>query len=151
LSLLISMNYFLAVFQLPKLKKEKSNKTELVVSTYNIQGFGYGQIDLTVQLLSDFMKEKKVDILCFQEFGFSENFTADSIKQRFKFLPYQVITGNEKAGFGMAIFSKYPIVRSTIIRLKQRNVFRHPLQQRHYKSCEFSHANHQFQSVEISN
>jgi len=118
LSLLISMNYFLAVFQLPKLKKEKSNKTELVVSTYNIQGFGYGQIDLTVQLLSDFMKEKKVDILCFQEFGFSENFTADSIKQRFKFLPYQVITGNEKAGFGMAIFSKYPIVRSTIIRFK---------------------------------
>lgn len=122
-SLMISIGYIGAVFQLPTHARHANypKDSRLIIATYNVKGFQYGQTALTVNLIADFLAENKVDILCLQEFDVTPEFPEDKIKNVLDFLPYQSIVQGEKTGFALAIFSKYPISKSYKIKFRAEN------------------------------
>lgn len=117
ISLIISIGYIGSVFHIPGLSKSEStlNNSTIKICSYNIHGFKYGKIDLTVQMISGFMRDNNVGILCLQEFDSTSEYNANSIKAQFHFLPYKTIVYSEQPGFALAVFSKYPILHSSRI------------------------------------
>jgi endonuclease/exonuclease/phosphatase family metal-dependent hydrolase len=92
------------------------------VMQYNIRAFGIFEYtsDSTEKKLYSLLRDKKPDILAFEEFfvrNFENGVVTDSIKKALKsnyhyFKPFQI---TEKDSAGNAIFSKYPIVNSGAI------------------------------------
>jgi len=118
IALLLNLEFINSVYQIP-LKHHKTLEyanTGIVAATYNVKGFYHGQRPLTVSMISDFMKEKNVDILCLQEMDFDTTFTVDSIARAFNNLPYRAVALSEREGFNLMILSKFPIIHSTRIR-----------------------------------
>lgn len=116
-ALLLNLGFISSVYQVPlKHNKSKDVNPRIVTATYNVKGFCHGQRSLTVSMISDFMKEKNVDILCLQEMDFDTTYTVDSIARAFHYLPYRAIALSEREGFNLMILSKFPIIHSTRIR-----------------------------------
>lgn len=113
-SILINIGFIGSVYQISRNKNEVglNEKTKITICTYNIKGLKYGNIDLTCQLISEFAEKMKVDLLCFQEFDTASGFSVDSIKNKFKNLEYKSIVFGNKPGFGLAVFSKFPIIKT---------------------------------------
>jgi endonuclease/exonuclease/phosphatase family metal-dependent hydrolase len=130
-AILIGWNNLSAFIQLP-LKpansKEKSKKTTLKVMTYNVRAFNkykwirnnnsYYQI---VQLV----KNDNPDVICFQEF-YEKGKSEHSVDNIFKLLQphkyyFASYSYNERkpSNFGIATFSKYPIVNKGKLSFKQ--------------------------------
>jgi endonuclease/exonuclease/phosphatase family metal-dependent hydrolase len=114
LALFLNISFIGAVYQFPFRKKnvERETDTKITLATYNVHGFYYGQRPLTVSMVSDFMKEKEVDVLCLQEMDFDSTYTVDSIRKAFHYLPYHSEALSEKIGFHLMVLSKYPILQS---------------------------------------
>ena len=137
--ILIIINILFAIFWLIKLKKQFilsslilalgwvistpfyqfSNKNtakndDLKVMSYNVRMFNHYKWndDLSItQKLFDFISEKNPDILSIQEFY-------DSDKISFSY-PYKYIKTKSKTNhFGLAIYSKYPIINSGSLNFK---------------------------------
>ncbi len=98
-------NYVVAWFQLGE--KDLSSENELSVMSYNVRMFNaYKWVDdaLIPEKIQAFVNEKDPDILVTQEHYIGET-------GKFKEFPYSYIKLKDKGSeFGMAIFSKYPIV-----------------------------------------
>jgi endonuclease/exonuclease/phosphatase family metal-dependent hydrolase len=118
LSIIANIGYLSSVLQIPdkNIKKQPIGINTLCLCTYNVQGFQYGQTDLTVGLIATFMKDRKVDILCLQEIDEETVIMATNLIENHDILPYHTIVPGEQPGFGLAVFSNYPICRSVHIR-----------------------------------
>ena len=118
IALILNIGFITSVYQFPK-RTNRAKNTEgshIRIGTYNVKGFYHGQRPLTVSLISDFMREKKVNILCLQELDSDSVYTVDSIAKAFSFLPYTTLAQSEIPGFNLMILSKYPSVNARKIR-----------------------------------
>lgn len=94
---------------------------ELNVATYNIQRGGRGGLQVTGPEIARFMEEKKVDILCFQEFPVANGAALKAITKIFRLFPYYKVTSSSPDGMHVALFSRYPILQSGEIRFPDEN------------------------------
>ncbi len=102
----------------------KSNQESLKILTYNVRLFNYYQwnADTTAQkqIISYILKEKP-DVVCFQEFVSIPGGMADlqHLKKQLSYLSYSHVDYTDavsgKMNFGMATFSRLPIVRKSTI------------------------------------
>ena len=114
ISLTINFNSVLGIIQirLEKSDSEILNSTSVKVATYNIHEF-LGKEDISlVSNLAEFIKSNNMDIVCFQEYKTPYSINKDELNSYFDFLPYYFIKDSDMAEIGMAIFSRYPILRS---------------------------------------
>lgn len=98
------------------------------VMSYNVRGFDlykWSEEGQTRESILKLVSEENPAIICFQEFYTSEKQgeREEDIKRHMKFYPYQEIYYNLKStdnsGFGVATFSKYPIVKRSRIPFAQ--------------------------------
>lgn len=95
-------------------KDNSSNNSEVKIMSYNVRMFNHYKwsADTTIpNKIESLIHENKPDILTIQEFSKKENVTFD--------YPYNFIkTKGEKNKFGMAIFSKFPVVNQGSLQLE---------------------------------
>ncbi|MGL5771185.1 MAG: endonuclease/exonuclease/phosphatase family protein [Bacteroidales bacterium] len=84
--------------------------------SYNIRQFNFGERDNNKKNPTlEYIAEQNADIICLQEFGYSDNnamLRFEEIRKRLKKYPYYhiyKITDNHWHKYGLACFSKYPI------------------------------------------
>lgn len=116
IAILGNWGYLSRVFRF-SFSSEKPQQETLKVATYNVDSFGNEQTGFSCKEIASFMKEQKVDIICFQEFGHNQYFTRDSIKQVLANWGYQIIPQSPDSLpiLQIALFSKYPVTDSRLI------------------------------------
>jgi len=110
-----------------KLPESEKQNWNLKVISFNVQGFTHRdalQPDGTWMNMFDFFDEKDADIICMQEFSvfsWSDELNEENVHKQFYKTPYYHIamtsfgpTGRHYK-FGIATFSKYPIIRKKLI------------------------------------
>ncbi len=129
LCILLGLNFFKRYFQVQFRKPDQvALENTIKVLTYNVRLFNYYQWDKDTAAWSriiDYIHTEDPDIVCFQEFitlpGTHHDLT--SLKKALVPLTYSHVyyTDNvpRKLNFGMATFSKYPIVRKKMIDFKE--------------------------------
>lgn len=107
--LLIGFNHVTSVYEISSEEEELNPDNVLKVLTYNVKQFnqyGWAQdIDIP-QKIAAFIKEQDADVVAIQEYYKGELTIANSFPHKFIFLK------EKNAEFGLAIFSKFPIVTS---------------------------------------
>lgn len=119
-ALIIGWKFVGVTFQLPKNSPDKEG---LSVLSYNVHMFSFSRDGHTPtsQNIIQWLKDNTSDVKCFQEFYQDPTTPSkNSIKQLgtdagYEY-SYQIIQGNPKrATYGMAIFSRYPIVNDGVV------------------------------------
>lgn len=120
-TLLLSYTFIAAVFQPKGGHSEKVEATllPLKLCSYNIQGVRYGQADLTLRLLADFVEQSNIDILCLQEMDEGLKAFTDSLLATKTGLRYSVTAPGSQPGFALSVHSRFPLVNATDIQFKQ--------------------------------
>lgn len=118
--LAIGMNFNLltATFQF-RFKDKTEYPNTLKIATYNIRGFAQPDYNFTLKSIAEFLQEENVDIACFQEYHETEKYPIDSIARHFKDMPYFAAPMNKAGEINIVIFSKYPILRDSLIQFKE--------------------------------
>lgn len=99
--------------------KNPGSEMEITIMSYNVRVFnlfGSNEFGDEQKGLFAFIREKKPDIVCFQEFYINEKkqFTLDTISQLLPNMNYNHIFWLSKGNgfkYGIATFSRYPIVK----------------------------------------
>ncbi len=107
-------------FQPSFLHHQAINNGNFRIANYNVAAFNnpIGAADAID--LAKYMAKQKVDVLCFQEFRGNENLTDSMLIKIFKQWPYHSIPNIKKETLiRPAVFSKYPIHHSELIRFKE--------------------------------
>lgn len=120
LGILLNIPYLAGTIQWP-VKEVEPPMNELNVATYNIQRGGRRGLQVTGPEIARFMEEKKVDILCFQEFPVANGAALKAITKIFRLFPYYKVTSSSPDGMHVALFSRYPILQSGEIRFPDEN------------------------------
>ncbi|MDP3453065.1 MAG: endonuclease/exonuclease/phosphatase family protein [Bacteroidales bacterium] len=102
-SLIIGMNF-------PGSSTVEIPGNRLIVSSFNVNYFSYKR-EMNAPGVASLMQTNNVEILAMQEFEPTIYFNLNELKGEFDFLPNSSINIDDK-DIGMAIFSKYPIIRS---------------------------------------
>lgn len=112
-SIILNYNPILSNFQIRIQGKYKlySDEEILKVLSYNIHEFQYGKMQTSTGYISGFVEEEKADIVCFQEFDVNGQLHMGELAGFFDFLPYSAVAESDENQIGMAIFSKYPVLR----------------------------------------
>lgn len=128
LAILFHWNYLSAVLQFhfweelpPKVSPFRSDpRGFLTVATYNVCHFGDEVTGYSCKRMATFMKEARIDVICFQEFGGNAAFPLDSIRKALSHWKYSVV--DERAGQSIrsvAVFSRFPLVNPRFITYPQ--------------------------------
>jgi len=89
-----------------------NNKLSVNIASYNIHEFKYINDQTSVSRVSEFVKSRNLSVICFQEYKVPYFLNSDELIGSFDFLPYNYIKEPDKDEIGMAIFSRYPIIRA---------------------------------------
>lgn len=109
------------------LQSSQGNTTDsLALMSYNVQGLGRYQSDTIVNRYLELIKQQQADILCLQEF-YTQKGTVDNnllqVSEAGQF-PHQYCIRENYSGkdhfFGLAVFSKWPIVNNGFIPFEQK-------------------------------
>ena len=121
----IGWNIFREYFQFhPRGKETVINEKQIRLLTYNVRLFNYYQWDkdtATWSKIIDYIRQENPDIVCFQEFITlpSSKHNLENLKKKMAPLSYSHVYYTDrvpgKLNFGMATFSKYPMVRKQMI------------------------------------
>jgi len=95
-------------------KTPENKALNITVCSYNVNFFNYLN-DIKAPEIARLIVKNNVDILAMQEFDANSYYNVNEITGEFDFMKYNAIYANEKNSIGMAIFSKYPIIRSSKI------------------------------------
>lgn len=111
----LNYNYLISSFQWPwkKLPQSIQNKNNLIIASYNIEGFYSIAHSSDKYSLARLVEKKYIDILCLQEHCEESNADSTLIFRRTG-LPFRAVFFNRRtdwAVFGITIYSRYPIVR----------------------------------------
>lgn len=131
--LLLGLNHLKATFKISFGSDElEPNPKNINILSYNVRVFNvydHLRADRTKftesKKMLTWLKEADADIMCFQEFYSDANSkvysTLKKLQQKDKFHVYFLKTFSNRYGadFGMAIFSKYPIINKGRIKLKK--------------------------------
>jgi len=121
-------NYLTAVIQFNGAKERPIKETAtdsisngyLGIATYNVHSFGMEITGYSCKEIARYMKEKNIDVLCFQEFQDNQYFTQDSIRKVFSHWKYASIPRDSLHDIlPIAIFSRYPIINEEFISYPQ--------------------------------
>jgi endonuclease/exonuclease/phosphatase family metal-dependent hydrolase len=120
LALVLGWKYVGMTYQV---RKNETKKEGFSVLSYNVHMFSYNRDGESAksQNIMQWLKDNQSDIKCFQEFYQDPTTPSrNSIKQLGKEsgynYSYQIIQGNPKRStYGMAIFSKFPIVNEGVV------------------------------------
>ena len=96
-----------------------AEQDELTLLTYNVRAFGMFEVQnfgSAQEKIFELIRQKDPDIVCFQEFYVNEKkgMTLNKIDSLLPGLPYHHVvwlSEGEQRGYGIATFSRYPIVR----------------------------------------
>jgi len=126
--LVLGLGKVALIFQ-PSLGKHYNGEREkgaLTIVTHNAHGFlsmdGSGvYLDQTLELLSSLTP----DIVCLQEYQITPQITQQRADELLSALPFRSVCFKMQydadTGFGMAVYSRYPIIRSDFINFEQHN------------------------------
>lgn len=110
-------NYITAIWQPFNLHKSAEGK-ELKVMTYNTHSFGREVTGYSAKEFAGMVQDEKIDILCFQEYGGSGDFTNENLYETYSaFLPHTYLPQSHS----MAIYSRYPILQSDVVEFENTN------------------------------
>lgn len=108
-ALLIGFNHLTSVYEISSEEEEVQGDNVLKVLTYNVRQFNqYGwaeDLDIPAKI-SAFIKEQDADVVAMQEYYRGELNIARSFPHKY------IKLKKENAEFGLAIFSKYPIIKT---------------------------------------
>lgn len=107
LAVLLNISYLPALFQWPFKQIKPAAGRELKVATYNLQQGAAGG----VSLISKFIDDEQVDILCLQEFPGAGQARSEWMGELTGFLPYHAVDSFSSEAMQVALFSKYPILQ----------------------------------------
>ena len=122
---LCSWEPLMACYQFPLFKTKKINKGYWIsLMTYNVRVFNrynWTKDPESGKKIIDFLVAKNTDVICLQEFYSSNkgNFSIQKICQafsRYKYSFVHLIVTSASGNYGLAIFSKYPVVNRGVIR-----------------------------------
>lgn len=129
-SLLLCSSPVLTYFPIHRKAKNVPEESVKVLS-YNIRGFSwYNYKKETQNPILSYIKESDADIICLQEFLLIENsksITRKKVERAFKDYPYRSyvrlksIYNSDKFLYGLACFSKYPILSTTQVPIESRD------------------------------
>jgi endonuclease/exonuclease/phosphatase family metal-dependent hydrolase len=124
----IGWNIFREYFQFhPKGKEPVINEKQIRLLTYNVRLFNYYQWDkdtATWSKIIDYIRQENPDIVCFQEFITLPNskHNLENLKKKMAPLSYSHVYYTDrvpgKINFGMATFSRFPMVHKKMIEFK---------------------------------
>jgi endonuclease/exonuclease/phosphatase family metal-dependent hydrolase len=120
LSIAIGWNYLTGFFQISNKNIPKKNESQMIkVLSYNVRIFDlweWSAVKKTSSRIFSFIRKSKFDIVCLQEF-YSKNETGKNAKDslltnsvlKYSHVGY-TLRNNKPSNYGIAIFSRYPIV-----------------------------------------
>ena len=113
LSIIINYQFIASMVHVNLFSEKDTEKIDSIIkiATYNIHGFNYIEDEFPVSYIVDCMYEENVKILCMQEFMPHSMQNMSEVINSFDFLPYHSIHKDSSSEIGLAIFSKYPILR----------------------------------------
>lgn len=113
----LGANHLNSFIQLPYGKSTENEKTDLKVLSYNVNLFRlypWSKKPPAYKNVINFIKKNNFDIVCLQEFYTKANqFSEEQAKEQLGMYSHiRYILKRPQSGYGIAIFSKYPIVNS---------------------------------------
>lgn len=111
-----------------KAAKQTEDTNKLNLLTYNVRLFNYYQWDKdtsTWQKIINFVHDQKPDVVCFQEFITlpGTNHDLENLKKRMAPLSFSHVYYSDrvpgKINFGMATFSRYPIIEKETLKFEE--------------------------------
>lgn len=117
-AILLNIGYITAIFRYSTTEFQESKGEKIKIVTYNVFGFQCTSSKLFQREIAEFLEKENADIVCFQEYCETRCIDRDSMKTLLKFMPYQVLfrtSGKADIPYGVAIFSRYPIIRAEAI------------------------------------
>jgi len=132
LVILIGWSHFSGIFQISYPEKKTVAQNEIKILSYNVRLFDLYNWSNNVKTRNEifkFIKDQDADILCFQEFYQDDSKAFETLDTLLKFqkannahTDYSV-TAHKNHHFGIATFSKYPIITRGKINLpKTKNI-----------------------------
>lgn len=115
IAILFGVNHLTNYIQLPFGKKEEVKIHDFRILSYNINLFrlyAWSKETPSFSSIFAFTKRKDADIACFQEFYLRENkLDLNLINQQLRLNSHvEIIIKNSRSGYGIATYSKFPIV-----------------------------------------
>ncbi|MFI3330838.1 MAG: endonuclease/exonuclease/phosphatase family protein [Rikenellaceae bacterium] len=109
--------------------QDKKSAKDITVMSYNVCGFINPQKDDFTSSLAQttsFIAEQKPDILCIQEYQTTPMVNTEMVDEQLSFLEhkrikYKILNYDNRSGWGLAIYSKYPIINSQHISFADSN------------------------------
>ncbi|MGL4518293.1 MAG: endonuclease/exonuclease/phosphatase family protein [Phocaeicola sp.] len=117
LALAVNYDYLSAMYQVYN-RTKYANETTLSVMTYNVKSFGGEITGYSAKEFFEIIKEKSIDVICFQEYGASGDFTERDLYNLYSsYFPYSFIPENQSN----AIYSRFPIKQNQSISFQESN------------------------------
>jgi len=110
-ALLVSYQSVFNTFPLNRKKEEPENSIKLL--SYNVHLFNFYD-PKTKKVIVNYLVDSGADIICLQEFGYSNAFQSEILKKLSPKYPYSHIElthAKQNRSYGIATFSKFPILQ----------------------------------------
>lgn len=107
--LLLGFNHVTSIYEFSGSEVEEISEDDLVLITYNVRQFnqfGFDKQKNVPEKISAFIRDQDPDVISMQEYFSGELTIAESFPHKY------IKMKNKSAEFGLAIFSKYPIINS---------------------------------------
>lgn len=105
-------------------RKEIKTEEMIKVLTYNVMAFATkDNTPESPNPILQYIANSDADIVCMQEyytFKSSKRLTQEKIEKALGMYPYRKVIDLQGAGWGVAVYSKFPITRSRLIRYKSK-------------------------------
>ncbi|PKP36437.1 MAG: hypothetical protein CVT98_07925, partial [Bacteroidetes bacterium HGW-Bacteroidetes-15] len=123
IAILVGISHFSSFFQFPFGKKIDANESDIKIISYNVnlfQLYSWSKEPPTHNQIFSFIKEEDADIVCLQEFYVvNDKFPERQARAQLDgSLHIGYITKRQNSGYGLATYSKYPIVNSGEIKFE---------------------------------
>jgi hypothetical protein len=123
LAVALGVNHLNSFIQLPFGKSKKDQKVDLKVMSYNVNLFklySWSKSSPTYSNITSYIKKNNFDVVCLQEFYVKEGkFTEEQAKAKLGMNSYiKYILKRQQSGYGIAIFTKYPIINTARLSLR---------------------------------
>ncbi|MFA6769787.1 MAG: endonuclease/exonuclease/phosphatase family protein [Bacteroidales bacterium] len=115
LAISINHKYITAIFGINLSASSNDSSINLTVCSYNVNYFNHSN-GIKALAIARLMQDKGVDILAMQKFEAVAHYNLNEIIDEFDSMKYNAIYTSNNNSIGMAIFSKYPILRSSQIK-----------------------------------
>ncbi len=123
IAIIIGVSHLANFIQLPFGKRVEKNEPDIKILSYNVNLFRlytWSKKAPSFNKITAFAKSSNVDLVCFQEFylvdgKFTENMARNALDMNSHI---EYVIKNSNTGYGIATFSKFPIVKKGVIKFE---------------------------------